>query len=102
MVWWWRLLRKPHSCALGLTACSVVSSLSLLRLVSLSLGSIIWSSELVNLNTYGGVDPVGVFSQFLSKVANIIAPKLSIIFRRLNRLGSFPKWWRSANVTAIP
>ena len=34
--------------------------------------------------------------------AGIIAPKLSIIFCRLIRLGSFPKSWRSANVTAIP
>ena len=35
-------------------------------------------------------------------VADIIAPKLSIIFRKLIRLGSFPECWRSAIVTAIP
>ena len=35
-------------------------------------------------------------------VADIIAPKLSIIFRGLIRRGSFPECWRSANVTAIP
>ena len=31
-----------------------------------------------------------------------IAPKLRIILPRLIRLGSFPEFWRSANVTAIP
>ena len=35
------------------------------------------------------------------KVPDIIAPKLSIIFRRLIRLGLFPECLRSANVTAI-
>ena len=33
---------------------------------------------------------------------DIIAPKLSIIFCRLIRVGSFPEGWRSANLTAIP
>ena len=36
------------------------------------------------------------------EVADIIAPKLTIIFRGHIRLGSFPRYWRSANVTAIP
>ena len=35
-------------------------------------------------------------------VADIIAPKQSVIFRRLSRLTSFPECWRSANVTANP
>ena len=39
---------------------------------------------------------------FLKKVADIIAPKLSIIYRKLIRLGSFLECWRSANVNAIP
>ena len=34
---------------------------------------------------------------YLKKVADIIAPKLSIIFRKLIGLGSFPECWRSAN-----
>ena len=49
-----------------------------------------------DLDTYGGVDPLGVFPLFLKKVADIIAPKLSII-----RLRSFPECWRSVNVTAV-
>ena len=35
-------------------------------------------------------------------VADIIAPKLSIIFCSLIRLGSFLKCWQSVNVSAIP
>ena len=42
---------------------------------------------LLDLDTYGGVDPLRVFLLFLKKVADIIAPKLTIIFRRLIRLG---------------
>ena len=42
-----------------------------------------------------------MFPLFLKKVADIIAPKLSIIFQRLIRLGSFPECWRSANLTNI-
>ena len=57
---------------------------------------------LLDLDTYGGFDPLGVFPLFLKKVADIIAPKLSIIICRLIRLGSFPECWQSANVTAIP
>ena len=56
---------------------------------------------LLDLGTYGGVDPLGVFPIFLKMVADIIAPKLSIIFRGLIRRGSFLECWRSANVTGI-
>ena len=57
---------------------------------------------LLDLDTYGGVDPLGVFPLFLKKVADIIAPKQSIIFRWLISLGSLPECLRSANVSAIP
>ena len=57
---------------------------------------------LPDLDTYWSVDPLGVFPLYLNKIADIIAPKLSIIFRKIIRLGSFPECWRSANVTAIP
>ena len=58
---------------------------------------------LLDLDTYGGVDPLGVFHRlplFLKKVADIIAPKQSIVFRGLIRRGSFPVCWWSASVTA--
>ena len=42
---------------------------------------------LLDLDTYGGVDPLGVFPLFLKMVADIIAPKVSIIFLGLIRRG---------------
>ena len=54
---------------------------------------------LLDLDTYRGVDPLGVFPLFLKKVTDIIALKLSIIFRKLIRLGSFAECWWAANVT---
>ena len=57
---------------------------------------------LLNLDTYGGVDPLGVFPLFLKIIADIIAPKRSIIFPGLIRRGSFLECWQSANITAIP
>ena len=56
---------------------------------------------LLDLGTYGGVDLLGVFPLFLKMVTDIIAPELYIIFLGLIHQGSFPKCWRSANVTAI-
>ena len=35
---------------------------------------------ILDLDMYGGVDPLGVFPLLIKKVANIIAPKLRIIF----------------------
>ena len=57
---------------------------------------------LLDLYTYGGVDPLGEFPLFLKKIADIIDPKLSIIFPELIRQELFLKRWRSTNVTAIP
>ena len=57
---------------------------------------------ILDLDSYGNVDPVGVFPLFVKKIADINAQKLGIIFRMLIHLGSFPESWRSANVTAIP
>ena len=42
---------------------------------------------LLDLDTSGGVDHLGVFPQFLKNVADIVTPKLSIIFRRFISLG---------------
>ena len=81
MVWWWLLLRKPHSWACSLMASSAVSSLSLLCHVYLSLCAILCAFRtsvplrlLLDLDTYVGVDPFCLFPQFLKKVADIIAP----------------------------
>ena len=57
---------------------------------------------ILDLDTNMGIDHLGVFPLFLKKVANIITPRLSRIFLKLIRLGSFPECWRPAKVTAIP
>ena len=56
---------------------------------------------LLDLDSYGGVDPLGVFPLFFKMVADIVAPKLSAIFQRLIRSGSFRVCWCSAKVAAI-
>ena len=57
---------------------------------------------LLDLDPYGGTDPLGMFPLLLKRTADVMAPRLSVVFRRLIRLGSFPACWRQANVTPIP
>ena len=57
---------------------------------------------LLDLDPYGGTDPLGMFPLFLKRTADVIIPHLSVVFRRLVRLGSFPPCWRQANLTPIP
>ena len=57
---------------------------------------------LLDFDPYGGYDPLGMFPLFLMRKADVLAPRLSVVFRRLVRLGSFPACWRQANVTPIP
>ena len=45
---------------------------------------------------------MGMFSLFLKRTADVMAPRLRAVFRRLVRLGSFLSCWRQANVTSIP
>ena len=54
-----------------------------------------------DLEPYGGTDPLGMFPIFLKRTADIMPPRLSVVFQRLVRLGSFPACWRQANVTPI-
>ena len=53
---------------------------------------------MLDLFLYGGTDPFGYVLFFLSGLLIVF----SAVFRRLNRLGSFPACWRQANVTPIP
>ena len=43
-----------------------------------------------------------LFNLFLKRTADVMASRLSVVFRRHVRLGSFPACWRQANVTPIP
>ena len=57
---------------------------------------------LLDLDPYGGTDPLGMFPVFLKRTADVMAPHLCVVFRRVVRLGSFPACWRQTNVTPIP
>ena len=57
---------------------------------------------LLCLDPYGGTDPLGMFPHFLKRTADVKAPRLSVVFRLLVRLGSFSACSRQANVTPIP
>ena len=57
---------------------------------------------LLELDPYGGTDPSGMFPLFLKEVAEVLAPRLSVIYRKLIRTGCFPLVWRIANVTPVP
>ena len=58
--------------------------------------------SLLDLDSYGGTDPLGMFPLFLKRTAEILGPRLAVVFLRLLRLGSFLVCWRVANVTPIP
>ena len=45
---------------------------------------------LLDLDPYGGSDPLGMSPLFLKKTADVLVPRLSVVFQRLVRLGSFP------------
>ena len=57
---------------------------------------------LLDLDPCSGIDPLGMFPLFLKRTADVLAPCLSVVFRQLVHLGSFPACWRQANVTPIP
>ena len=56
---------------------------------------------MLDLDPYGGTDRLGMFPLFLKRTADVMALRLSVVFRRLVCLGSFPACWRQANVTPI-
>ena len=45
---------------------------------------------LLDLDPCGGTDPLGMFPLFLKRTADVLATRLSLVFRQLLRLGSFP------------
>ena len=42
---------------------------------------------LLDLDSYGGTYPLGMFPLFLKKEAEVLAPRLAVVFQRLLRLG---------------
>ena len=57
---------------------------------------------LLDLDPYGGTDPLGMFPLFFKRTTDVMAHCLSVVFRRLVRLVSFQVCWRQASVTPIP
>ena len=57
---------------------------------------------MLDLDSYGGSDPSGMFIIFLKRTADVLAPRLSTVFRRIVRLGSFLACCRQANFTHNP
>ena len=57
---------------------------------------------LLDLDPYGFTDPLGMFPLFLKRTADVMAPRLSVVFRQLVRLGSFPTYQRQANDAPVP
>ena len=57
---------------------------------------------LLDLDPYGGTDPLGMFHFFLRRTADVMAPRLSAVFWQLVHVGSFPPCWRQSIVTPIP
>ena len=45
---------------------------------------------LLDLDPYGGTDQLAMFPLFLKRTTDVMAPRLSVVFRQLVRLGSFP------------
>ena len=44
---------------------------------------------LLDLDSYGGTDPLGMFPLFLKRTAEVVDPRLSVVFRRLLRWVGF-------------
>ena len=98
-----------HLWALSLTVSCVVSSSLNIRLVSLSLDAILWRSGLLSfcvcflILAHMVVLILWVcFLYFERWLRILLLKKVCIIFQGQIRRGSFPEWWQSANVTAIP
>ena len=45
--------------------------------------------HLLDLDPYGGPDPIGMFPLFVKRTADVMAPHLSVVIRRLVHLGRF-------------
>ena len=57
---------------------------------------------MLDLDPYGGTDPLCMFTLVLKRTADVMAPRLIVVVRRLVHQGSFPPCWKQVNVTKIP
>ena len=54
---------------------------------------------LLYMDYYGGTDPLSMFPLCHKRTADVPRPRLSLMFRRLVRVDSFPAYLRRSNVT---
>lgn len=71
------------------------------KLIKIAFRSLEIKRLLLDVDPYGGAGPDGIFPLFFKKSADILAPKIAVIFRKLARSGRFSLCWRTANVTPI-
>ena len=57
---------------------------------------------LLDLNPYGGTDPLGMFPHFLKRTADVMALHPCVVFRQLACLGNFPPHKHSPFVLCHP
>ena len=57
---------------------------------------------MLDLDPYGGTDPLGMFPRVLKRTAEVMDPRLSVVFWRLVRVGCFSPCGRQAYITPIP
>lgn len=72
------------------------------RLTSFAFRSKEVKSLLLDQDPYDGTDPLGTFPLFFKKTAEVLATRITVIFRKHLRTGCFPACWRVANVSPIP
>ena len=72
------------------------------RLTTFAFKSSDVSRLLLDLDSSGGTDPLGMLPLFLKRYVDVLGPRLSVMFRQLVRQGSFAACSRQANVTPMP
>ena len=55
-----------------------------------------------DLDPWGGMDPHGFIPLIFKKLSDILAPKLTHLFRTLFKQGNFPDEWKVGHITPIP
>ena len=56
---------------------------------------------LLELDSYGGAGPDGIFPLFFVKTANYLFPKISTVLHKLVRIEGFSMCWRAGNITPV-
>ena len=70
------------------------------RLTTFAFRSSELSRLVLHLDHYRATDPLGMLPLFLHRTANVLDPRLCIVFRPLVRLGSSTASWRQAWVVS--